>query len=191
MKRIKILSYCLAVVVALAPASCDDNGDDKQSDASDLGAMDQTVGSDQQIPADDTSVPSDQQAPPGDTGTATDQQVPTGDINPPDGVTDVPNSGAICGMSTPCPSPGEECIYFDAASGKGMCLGPCENKGDLCPVDNYATQLSVCAVTGLTPNTWFCAWMCEIGGKTYTCPNDTDYKCVQSENGVAKFCQPK
>lgn len=185
MKRIKTLSYCLAVVVALAHAGCNDNGDDKPSDASDLGAMDQ------QFPADDTSVPSDQQAPPGDTSSATDQQIPTGDISPPDGVINIPNSGAICGKSTPCPSPEEECIYFDATLGKGMCLGPCENQGDLCPVDNYVTQLSVCAVTGLTPGTWFCAWMCEIGGKTYNCPNDTDYACVPSENGVAEFCQPK
>jgi hypothetical protein len=101
------------------------------------------------------------------------------------------NSGAICTQSTPCPDPTETCIYFEAALGKGMCLASCQQQGDTCPVADKSTQISVCSVTGYQPGTWLCGWFCELGGKTYKCPNDTDYKCVASSNGVAQFCYPK
>lgn len=99
------------------------------------------------------------------------------------------NSGAICNASSPCPSAEEECLYFGASN--GMCLGQCGHKGQLCPVDDPNTQMSVCSVIGLDGTTWYCGFFCELGGTSYKCPDETSYTCVAAANGVGKFCQPK
>jgi hypothetical protein len=154
--------------------ACSDDGE---------GGADQGVAADQAIVFPDGSPPSEGGGPV--------------DTSPPDqtGVADVAvatqNSGAICSSSQPCPNAGEECIVFSAALGKGMCLDPCATQGESCPVPDPNHQVSTCATTGYTPGTWYCAWFCELGGKTYACPNQTDYTCVASSDGVAKFCRPK
>lgn len=117
---------------------------------------------------------------------------PAADRGPTDAIIVKSNSGAICTTTNPtCQGAGEECIYFEVSTGKGMCLGRCNQQGDLCPVANTATQMSVCSVTGMTAGRWYCGWFCELGGKTYLCPNSTAYKCVADSTGKAKFCQPK
>lgn len=170
----------LSTMVALCGACGDDGGatpDGAVADAAaDRGASDHGASFDQtqrrDLPA------------PGDGTQAKDVPWPF-DLPPGSG----PNSGALCSASTPCASAAETCTYFGSST--GMCLSPCANKGDACHVANPNTQASTCATKGLDPNQWFCAWFCLLGGKTYQCPNSTDYQCVPSGSDGFSFCRPK
>jgi len=73
-----------------------------------------------------------------------------------------------------------------------MCLGKCSTQGADCPVTNAATQLAKCAaqVAG-PPVQLYCLYICEYQGKTYKCPDDTNFNCVAGSTAGVKACQPK
>lgn len=177
-------SSLLALVIALAGACGDDSGaaaDGAIADAAGDGGVGDhgPVGDRGPIVDHSGDLPSV-----ADRGPANDWPWPF-DLPPGSG----PNSGAICSASKPCVSSQEECTYFGSST--GMCLSPCANKGDACHVANPNTQVSTCATRGLDPNQWFCGWFCLLGGKTYQCPNSTDYQCVPSGTDGFSFCRPK
>ena len=75
----------------------------------------------------------------------------------------------------------------------GMCLGMCHTSGADCPVANPITQFSKCVLQESRNKQLYCAWICELQGKSYQCPNNTDYKCValMPQQPSVKFCMPK
>jgi hypothetical protein len=108
------------------------------------------------------------------------------------GTTTGSNSGAICSSTVPCPDTSEGCFPLSGGT-KGMCLGACNAQGANCKVANASTQLSTCAIKETTSSKLYCAWICESGGKTYKCPNDTDYSCIvlDPNQPTTKVCAPK
>lgn len=170
----------LALLVALSGACGDDSGG--MSDGAMVDAAADWRGNDQSVVFDQPQ--GGEQTGARDGAPAADVPWPF-DLPPGSG----PNSGAICSASKPCASSQEECTYFGSSS--GMCLSPCANKGDACHVANPNTQVSTCATRGLDPNQWFCGWFCLLGGKTYQCPNSSDYQCVPSGTDGFSFCRPK
>ncbi len=112
---------------------------------------------------------------------------------PPDqGPSGPPNSGAICSQSTGCAHSGEACMAMEPGANKGMCLGKCNTVQADCPVADMATQLSKCVLQTRNKQT-LCAWLCEVQGKLYKCPNNTDYKCFALDpiQPHIKYCVPK
>jgi hypothetical protein len=102
------------------------------------------------------------------------------------------NSGQICTQATTC-SATETCMSFDTTSTSGMCLGTCATAGDTCPVSG-SSQMSICALTAQqNPSQYYCAYICEINGSTYSCPNSYDYDCkvLDTTQPSVKLCMPK
>jgi len=166
----------LALLLVTALARCSDDG----------APTDQGTAADA-TPKPDQAPVSDQ-APSSDQAPATDQSGATDQGGGADAGSGPKNSGALCSTSTPCADARETCTYFGGA--QGMCLAPCKQQGDPCPVMDKTTQLATCSIKGLDPTKWFCGYLCEVGGKTYACPNATDYACVAASAGF-KFCEPK
>ena len=81
-------------------------------------------------------------------------------------------------------------MLFESGATKGMCLGKCNSGGADCQVPDATTQLSKCTIQDSNKQL-FCGWLCEVQGKTYKCPNDTDYKCISLGDPNAKYCAPK
>ena len=100
------------------------------------------------------------------------------------------NSGALCTDSTSCQS-GEECMSFDTYATYGMCLGQCSTVGDYCP--SAGSQLAICALTAQSTGGSYCAYICEVQGQTYACPNSYDYVCAVFDTSQPdiKLCMPK
>lgn len=106
-----------------------------------------------------------------------------------------PNSGALCGQAGSSCHPSDICVIFSQGAANGMCLGTCNNLGDHCQVADLATQLSKCAfqVSLGGQGQYVCGWLCEVSGKAFACPNDTDYACAvfDKERPEIKYCIPK
>jgi len=105
-------------------------------------------------------------------------------------VTSATNSGALCSQSTSCTG-SEACMQFDQYAQNGMCLGTCSTVGDLCSASG--SQLSVCALTAQGGTQYYCAFVCEVQGTSYPCPNSYDYKCdiFDTSQPDIKLCMPK
>jgi hypothetical protein len=101
------------------------------------------------------------------------------------------NSGQVCSDYQSCPA-GDDCLLMEDYATTGMCLGQCSNTGDLCPVSS-SSQLSVCAVSAQTTGQYYCAWICEVQGTSYACPNSYDYDCkvFDATQPDIKLCMPK
>ena len=104
------------------------------------------------------------------------------------------NSGALCNSSKPCPDPNDECYMFSSrrpSATHGMCLGKCNKIKDACFVTHQAKQLSICWIQ--MANYKLCLHFCEQDGKSYSCPNDTDYVCElwKTTEPNTKVCMPK
>jgi len=101
------------------------------------------------------------------------------------------NSGALCSDTTSCQS-GEQCMLFDEYATYGMCLGQCTTVGDYCATGS-SSQLAICALTSQSAGGNFCAFICEIQGQTYACPNSYDYVCAvfDTTQPDIKLCMPK
>lgn len=158
----------LAAGLALATAQCsdDDTSGNDSGPAADTGGPAQDGAADQTVP---------------DTGPAPDQGIPV-------------NSGAICLNAEEDCAPGDSCVSI--SFGKRMCMSSC-TPGKACEVPNPVVNASQCAWRLTDPATgapqYFCAWFCLRQGKTYQCPNDTDYNCSEwpgLEAGT-KVCIPK
>jgi hypothetical protein len=108
------------------------------------------------------------------------------------GMTTDSNSGAICTQSAPCKVTSERCMALETGATTGMCFGMCNTAQADCPVADQATQLAKCLLQDEN-NQLLCAWMCEVQGTTYKCPNDTDYKCMslKASQPNVKYCAPK
>jgi len=117
---------------------------------------------------------------------ARDLQLPDRELppEPPAG----PNSGQTCDQSSACPS-GDSCLLLPGWT-KGICLGQCTKQGDSCPTPSPST-LSVCAMTDQAQSAWYCLYVCEVQGQTYTCPDPATQDCVQSVTSGIKICRPK
>jgi hypothetical protein len=102
------------------------------------------------------------------------------------------NSGDVCSQSSPCKSKSESCMALETGGTSGMCLGKCNAAQTDCPVADKATQLSKCLLQDQKKQL-HCAWMCDVQGKKYKCPNDTDYKCIalNASQPDVKYCAPK
>lgn len=72
-----------------------------------------------------------------------------------------------------------------------MCLSTCQNIGDPCPVNDPNTQFSICALQMGGSQQKYCAWICELQGKTFSCPNSVDYTCQAINMSSVKLCVPK
>ena len=173
-----VMGLAFALTVGFACGDDDDTKTDSSVTNLDAGPgtedgtppdPDGTVAADTAVPAPDTAVP------------------------PPE---EVPNSGQTCDMSTPCPE-GDVCLLLQGwPEGKGMCMGPCTNQGEMCATPD-PTTLSACALSDKDQTQFFCLYICEVQGQTFACPDPATQECVPAPPGEdgkdpgVSVCQPK
>jgi hypothetical protein len=101
-----------------------------------------------------------------------------------------PNSGKICTDANEC-APGDTCLPL-LGSTKKMCLTPCDPKYPTCVVPNPTKNASECLIKA-SASQYYCVWFCFYQGKTYDCPDATNFDCTPPDatQPNLKICVPK
>lgn len=74
---------------------------------------------------------------------------------------------------------------------KGLCYAGCPTPGAPCPVSDPGQLLSLCKLD-MREYGWFCLYVCEHQGKTYSCPDMVTQRCVvYSVDTTMKICAPR
>jgi hypothetical protein len=96
--------------------------------------------------------------------------------------------GELC--TTGCPA-GEICVFMDAGASEGICLKECATPDQPCAVPDERF-FSGCSpyVNSELGSVTVCMIFCEFAGKTYPCPNSTDYRC-KAYGAVLSVCVPR
>ena len=105
-----------------------------------------------------------------------------------------PDSGApfgkICTGDASC-SAGEQCIFVGDNTQEGICLRKCEKLDAPCSVPDPKFHSGCAIYYNASVKVKVCAIFCQFpDGKTFPCPNETDYHCKVFKDGLG-MCAPK
>jgi hypothetical protein len=98
--------------------------------------------------------------------------------------------GQICTGDATCPT-GELCIFVGDNAQKGICLRECEKFDAPCDVPDPKFHSGCAIYYNASVKVKVCAIFCRFpNGKTFPCPNATDYRCKVFKDGLG-MCAPR